>query len=253
MAKRYIDTGFYKHPFTRGLKGSLKGLYSFIICDCSGSGIWAKDLEVASIYVGMPITENEWFECFVKTGKAIDLENGKFFFPDFIEHQYPKGLSETNPAHSNFILELKKYNLLDESLKPLRRPFEGSKVMVMEKVMVTATVNGKSNGKKESEKKEIIFPFESERFLEMWQHWKNYKAKDHKFKYVSYESEQAALSELGNMSTNEDHAIKIITQSMAKGWKGFFELKTTTEKNGAQGFTAQYAHDLMNKENQNPE
>lgn len=231
MAKRYIDTGFYKHPFVRSLKGSLKGLYSFIICDCSGSGIWAKDLEVASIYVGASITENEWLEFFIKTGKAIDLKDGKFFFPDFIEHQYPKGLSETNPAHSNFILELKKYNLLDESLKPLRRPFEGSKVMVMEKVMVTATVKGKSNGKKEDEKKEIIFPYESERFLEMWNHWKEYKKGEFNFKYKTIQSEQAALSGLANMATNEDHAINIIIQSMEKGWKGFFDL----QQNGKSG------------------
>lgn len=130
MAKRFIDTAFFKSPFVRGLKGPLKVLYSFIICDCDGSGIWTKDLEAASLYTGFNLIENDFVNCFVKTGKAVDLKNGRFFFPDFIEHQYPGGLSKNNIAHKNFILELTKYQLIDENLKPHRSPFKGSKVMV---------------------------------------------------------------------------------------------------------------------------
>ena len=38
---------------------------------------------------------------------------------------------------------------------------------------------------------------------------------------------QAALNDLVKLSNGlEDNAVKIIEQSMAKGWKGFFELKT---------------------------
>jgi len=124
MAKRFIDTGFYKSPFVRGLKGALKGLYSFIICDCDGSGIWSKDLPIASAYIGFEITDKD-FEIFVKSGKAIDLKNGKYFFPDFIEHQYPQGLQEKNPAHKNFISELKKYNLIDKNFNIKKGAFEG--------------------------------------------------------------------------------------------------------------------------------
>lgn len=130
MAKRYIETGFFKSPFVRGLKGSLKTLYTFIICDCEGSGIWTMDMEVASLYTGFKYTIAEFKKEFIDKGKAIDLKNGKYFFPDFIDHQYPKGLSETNPAHNNFIRELLKYNLLDNKLKPLRSPLEGTNVMV---------------------------------------------------------------------------------------------------------------------------
>lgn len=143
MAKRFIDTSFYKSPFVRGLKGSLKGLYSFIICDCDGAGIWSADFEIASVYVGQSVTKNEFEEAFIKTGKAVDLNNGKYFFPDFIQHQYPKGLSEKNPAQVNFILELKKYDLLDEKLKPRPRPFQGSKVKVMVKDTVMEEVKDK--------------------------------------------------------------------------------------------------------------
>lgn len=127
MAKRFIDTNFYKSPFIRGLKGSLKGLYSFIICDCDGSGIWVKDLEIASVYVGFQFSETQFNDSFIKTGKAIDLKDGKYFFPDFIEHQYPKGFSAKNPAQINFILTLKKYKLIDENLQIIKDPKETHK------------------------------------------------------------------------------------------------------------------------------
>ena len=158
MAIRYIDTGFYKSPFVRGLKGSLKSFYNFIITDCSGAGIWAKDLDVASLYIGFPITEDD-FNIFIENGKAVNLGNGKYLFPDFIEHQYPTGLSEKNPAQKNFIAELRKYNLLTEiegkltlnkgALKGLCTPFRGVAeativtVIVKDKVEVTETVEVK--------------------------------------------------------------------------------------------------------------
>lgn len=136
MAKRFLDTSFFKSPFVRGLKGAYKGLYLFIICDCEGSGIWSADFDVASLYVGQKVDKSGFEKFFVGVGKAIDLQNGKYFIPDFIEHQYPGGLSYSNIAHKNFILELTKYQLLDEDLKPLQSPFKGAKVMVKEKVKV---------------------------------------------------------------------------------------------------------------------
>lgn len=128
MANRFLETNYYKSPFVRGLKGAIKGLYSFIICDCTPSGIWAKDMEIASMYIGFEVTDQDFVENFVKRNKAIDIGGNKYFFPDFIEHQYPKGLQENNSAHKNIIFELKKYDLLDEKnhvkVKKNRSPFE---------------------------------------------------------------------------------------------------------------------------------
>ena len=70
MALRFFDTNFYKSPFVRGLQGACKGLYSFIICDCKASGIWAKDLEVASLYIGFKITEKD-FDVFLKIKRSF--------------------------------------------------------------------------------------------------------------------------------------------------------------------------------------
>lgn len=81
--------------------------------------------------------------------------------------------------------------------------------------------------------KKIIYPFESENFLNIWKNWKEYKGAEHRFKFKSEQSEQAALNELVKVSKgHEDTAIEIIKQSMANGWKGFFELKNNI--NGKQ-------------------
>lgn len=215
MSKRFIDTSFYKSPFVRGLKGPLKGLYIFIICDCDGAGIWAKDLTIASAYIGFEISDKD-FQVFIDSGKAVDLKNGRYFFPDFIEHQYPNGLQENNPAHKNFISDLKKFNLIDGALKPLQRPFEGSKVIVKVKDKVKETVKVE----------ETVIPFESENFLKHWNFWKGYKKQQFKFVYKSPISEQAALNELVKLSGGEERvAIEIIMQSISNTWKGLFELK----------------------------
>lgn len=118
----------------------MKSLYTFIICDCSGAGIWSADFEVASLYTGHKLDKTKFDKFFLTPQKAYDLGNGKYFFPDFIEHQYPKGLSSHNPAHKNVILELNKYQLIKENNKGawevLKRPFEGSQVIVIDTVIV---------------------------------------------------------------------------------------------------------------------
>lgn len=134
MANRFLDTNYYKSSFVRGLKGPLKSLYSFIICDCEASGIWNMDLEAATLYTGFQITHEEFCEYFILTKKAIHIGGGKFFFPDFIEHQHPKGLSYNNVANKKIISTLKKYGLLNDDLavireapsKPLQSPFKAS-------------------------------------------------------------------------------------------------------------------------------
>ena len=75
----------------------------------------------------------------------------------------------------------------------------------------------------------IVFPFSSEKFKTLWGYWKEYKSKEQKFNYKTLLSEQAALKKLGELS-NQDEIIasKIIEQSIANGWKGFYELKNDT-------------------------
>jgi len=68
-------------------------------------------------------------------------------------------------------------------------------------------------------------PF-SEIFLPIWNKWKSYKKDEHKFKFKSIDTEQIAIDNLMiEAKGNEEMATKIIFQSIANGWKGFFKLK----------------------------
>ena len=81
----------------------------------------------------------------------------------------------------------------------------------------------KTNTKK---KKVVVLPFDSKEFSVAWQSWKDYKRDEHGFKFKSSASEQASLHQLQNLSGgNEEPAVRIIGQSLANGWRGFFPLK----------------------------
>lgn len=247
MAKRFIDTGFFKSPFVRGLKGPLKGLYTYIICDCDGSGIWTFDLEIASMYIGFKVTLQEFNDSFVKSGKAIDLNNGKYFFPDFLDHQYPKGLSRANPAQINFISELNKYGLLDDALKPLKRPFDGSKVMVTVKEEVM---------EKEEVKSEKNETFESVHFndLEFSKLWDTI-VQEPKWRKKTKSALQASLKKLDGQTL--EIAKQMLSDSIAGGWQGLFEPKQVykpvqqTESNKLQTFLTEAEKATAYFENQN--
>lgn len=78
----------------------------------------------------------------------------------------------------------------------------------------------------------VNLPFKNSEFETAWNDWKEYKQSQHKFKFKSQKSEQTALNQLSELSKNSsDTAIKIINQSIANGWKGFFELKNLNNGN----------------------
>lgn len=77
-----------------------------------------------------------------------------------------------------------------------------------------------------SEHEGVVWPWDTETFWDAWAGWREYKLKQHKFVFKLKGSEQAALNLLRELSgDNEAVAHAIIRQSMANGWKGFFQLK----------------------------
>lgn len=242
MAKRFIEQNFFKDPFVRGLPSPLRGFYIYLILECNNGGLWDVEIDVARLRCGIPdsITDEQIIDCF--SDKIIQLDNGqKWFIKNFLKVQHKGEMNIKNKAHKNFISELQKYDILEEKedgifvlkeekLSPLVSPLTvsgyGSKVMVK----VKEEGKGKSNGKGKSEeiiKSDLIFPFNNPEFKKHWGIWKDFKEKEFKFKYKTLQSEQAALLKLSELANqNESIAIKIINESMANGWKGFFELKT---------------------------
>ena len=91
---------------------------------------------------------------------------------------------------------------------------------------------------KEKKVNEITFPFDSEVFKKYWSLWLEFKKEQFNFTYKSKISIQATLNELVKLSNGQEQtAIKIIEQSIAKGWQGFFQIKN--ENNGNTSYTKQ--------------
>lgn len=224
MAKRFTDTEKWKKPFIRGLQGAYKLLWLYICDDCDHAGIWQVDLDVAQIRIGEKIELSEAIKSF--EDKIIVFDKGnKWFIPSFIEFQYPSGLNPENRSHNSVIILLEKYNLLDKQNKPLISPSEGRKDMVKDMVMV------KDKDKVKVKEAEIKFLWEGQEIVDLWNEWKEYKFDHFKFKYKTIQSEQAAFDSLVQLSDkNLEIAKEIVKQSIANGWKGFFELKISQNK-----------------------
>lgn len=86
---------------------------------------------------------------------------------------------------------------------------------------------------KEIKVKDIIeLPFNTIEFSNKWNEWKDYKKSQHKFVFKTGATEKTSLNQLVTLSGNDSQiAVKIIDQSIASGWKGFFELKNLTNGN----------------------
>jgi hypothetical protein len=108
MAKRFTDTDKWKKPFIRLLDAPYKLLWFYILDDCDHAGIWQADFEVASIRIGMKVTEEKMKEKFGE--RIIQIAASKFFLPDFIFFQYGC-LNEKNRLHLSVINILKKYQI----------------------------------------------------------------------------------------------------------------------------------------------
>jgi hypothetical protein len=234
MAKRFTDTEKWKKPFIRGLQGAYKLLWLYICDDCDHAGVWQVDIDVAKIRIGEKIDLKEAIKSF--EDKIIIFDNGnKWFIPSFIEFQYPSGLNPDNRAHSSIIYLLDKYNLRKTENKPLKRSLQGRKDMDMVKDMDKDMVKGAK----------INFLWAGMEIVDLWDQWKDYKLEYFKFKYKTLQSEQAAFDNLVDLSGKDlNIATEIVKQSMANGWKGFFELKISQNKTLSVGVGNKYQNQV---------
>jgi len=78
----------------------------------------------------------------------------------------------------------------------------------------------------------LVFPWESDEFMNAWAAWKEHKRAQFKFKFKTTKSEQIALHKL-HRDTNGDetNAIEAIASSIANGYRGIFPSNTGKGKN----------------------
>lgn len=218
MPKRFTDTEKWKKPFIRSLEGPYKLLWFYILDDCDHAGIWQVDMEVACIRIGEDVTLDRAIELF--DGRAILIDSGKLFVPDFIDFQYGQ-LNPANRLHASVISILKKFNLYDPqqgATKPLVRSSEGPK----DKDKVKDKDKDKEKDKVKETRAEIVFPFDSPRFKQVWAAWIQYR-NEIKKPYKSDMAIQAALKKLSEHP--EEVAIKMLEESISNQWQGIFEIK----------------------------
>lgn len=85
---------------------------------------------------------------------------------------------------------------------------------------------------------QLVNPF-SEKFLETWELWKAFRQEEHDFKYKGVISEQMALKRLTTVSEgDEEKAVRIVEQSISRGWMDFYTLKQSNSNGERKKSTA---------------
>ena len=83
--------------------------------------------------------------------------------------------------------------------------------------------NRELNREVSRESASLVFPFDSEKFKESWNEWREYKRDQFKFKFKTVKSEQLALHKLHrDTHGDEQQAIEAIATAIASGWRGLF-------------------------------
>jgi hypothetical protein len=73
--------------------------------------------------------------------------------------------------------------------------------------------------------REVVWPFNSDQFMNAWKEWEADR-RERRIKAYTTRGLQTALHELQTMSNNDERtAIRIIGQSIAKGWQGLFPIR----------------------------
>jgi len=73
--------------------------------------------------------------------------------------------------------------------------------------------------------REVVWPFNSDQFINAWKEWEADR-RERRIKAYTTRGLQTALHELQTMSNNDERtAIRIIGQSIAKGWQGLFPIR----------------------------
>lgn len=91
-------------------------------------------------------------------------------------------------------------------------------------------------------KESLIYPFDSEAFLEKWAVWLIYR-KEIKKPILGTISKQAQLVRISRMSEgSEENAILLITQAIEKGWRGIYPLTNEYKPNANKRQSASDAH-----------
>jgi hypothetical protein len=232
MAKRFTDTEKWKDDWYLSLSNDYRIVWQWLLDNCNHAGICKPSINLLNMMCNTSIDEKLLIE--IMSDRVLKINN-IWFIPKFLKFQYGT-LNSKKPAVISVVNELKKNNLIDL----VSELFSNDYVMITEPLDNSyETIKDKDKDKdkdisinKSEISKNLDYPFNSDGFIKKWNEWKEYKKSCHKFCFKSDSSEKLSLNQLSKLSNNlEPIAIEIINQSIANGWKGFFEIKTTQNAN----------------------
>ena len=217
MAKRFLETTIWtQNKWFRKLKPEIKLFWFYLLSNCDTVGVWEEDIELASFVIGCELNIKEILDAF---NNRIFVFNGKkWWIRDFCSFQYGelKESNITNKPHQSYIALLKKHSLWIEYAKTIHSLKDKDK----EK---DSSFIGNNNS---------YITDVSEKIVQHWEKWKNYRKKEFNFCFKSQDSEIETKKELLKLSDNNiELAMEIIDYTIACGYKAFVK----PEKNKKHG------------------
>ncbi len=116
MAKRFTDSRKWHDPWYRKLPPEYKNFWIYLLDTCDHAGIWKVDFEMAEFCIGGKINIPDITSIFNE--RVIQLKEGLWFIPKFIEFQYGD-LNPDNRAHKSVMDILEKEGANKHLVSPL--------------------------------------------------------------------------------------------------------------------------------------
>lgn len=225
--KRFTDTEKWSDPWFRKLKPAHKLFWLFLTDKCDNCGLWKVDLEIAEIFIGMKIVQSDLSSIF--DSRIRDVGNGTWWIPAVIRFQCGV-LSDACIPHRKIVSTLKEKGLYEPFIDyvnskatlgvgvipPTGRGEEEDKDKEWKN-------KGIEKGKPNQEFLDLVkSPLNTPDFMAKWETWVQVRIDGKKVKdFKTLFAEQILM--LSRHSTQT--AIAMLSQSIANGWQGLFELK----------------------------
>jgi len=236
LSRQWFDFSF-KNP--EKISPSHTAIYFFAIEHCNRLG-WKEKFgfptQMAKEAIGI-----KSYRAYIKAFNNL-VEWGFFIMIESSKNQYSANIIALNKkAKANDKAQAKALDKAFTNHRQKQSQSTGQSKDSINKQLNNITIkqlNNKTNKPKEG----LIFPFESPDFKKAWSNWISYKKGEYSFNYKTLQSEQGALKKLSELSKNENEAIKIIHESIANGWKGFFKIKNENndKTNNSGGYSEEF-------------
>ena len=222
--KRFTETAKWADPWFRKLPHTLKIGYLYLLDNVDNAGVIDLDKDLADFQIGFSV---DWSELESALGERVRvLSCGKWYLTRFVRFQYGE-LSTDSKPHQQVTKLLFAHGVFEKSVTTDTPP-EGYPKGI-------DTPKDKDKGSdKETDKERVAKsddfpevvpgPLNTPAFRAAWLDWLAYR-RERKLAIWKPITVRATLIELAGLG--EPAAIESIRKSIANGWQGLFEPKTT--------------------------